>query len=67
MAHTTRNPYPKHRTHNSSGASDMGFVIRKMPPRQKIVNDIRERECKDQVRNVGKGDVARLDISKTYF
>jgi hypothetical protein len=45
---------------------NLGFIIKKMPPRTKIVNDIRERECKDQVKQAKLDSVARLDISKTY-
>ena len=55
MAHTIRNPYPKHPTHTGPSTSSMGFIVRKMPPRQKIINDIRERECKDQVKAVKHG------------
>lgn len=55
MAHTVRNPYAKRVTHTVVDTSSMGFIVRKMPPRQKIINDIRERECKDQVKAVKHG------------
>lgn len=42
MSHTARPMYT-------------GFVVRKMPPRHKIISDIRERECKDQIRSVKQG------------
>lgn len=55
MAHTIRNTYAKHTTHSVADTSSMGFIVRKLPPRQKIVNDIRERECKDQVKAIKHG------------
>lgn len=45
---------------------NLGFIIHKMPPRKKLLNDIRERECKDQIKQAQAEGVARLDISKTY-
>lgn len=44
---------------------NLGFIIHKMPPRKKLINDIRERECKDQIRQARLDSVRRLDISKT--
>lgn len=41
--------------------TNLGCVIRKMPPRAKILADIRERECREQIRDA----VAALDINKT--
>lgn len=55
MAHTIRNTYAKHTTRSVADTSSMGFIVRKLPPRQKIVNDIRERECKDQVKAIKHG------------
>ena len=55
MTGTIRNTYPKHTTCTVVDTSSMGFIVRKLPPRQKIVNDIRERECKDQVKAVKHG------------
>jgi len=44
---------------------NLGFIIQKMPPRKKLLNDIRERECKDEIRQARFDSVRRLDISNT--
>lgn len=40
--------HPQHRR-------GMGFVLRKLPPKHKLVESLRERECKDQIHAARKG------------